>query len=907
MSSITKLGLKSAFVDSFITQLKTGQSRYYYCLGKNDPWPDDNAPPAPLVDDQYEAIVRSDIITAKRIGPLDVSRVIRRINWEAGKIYDIYDDKFTVGVGGATEQKDSDFYVMNSQFNVYKCLSNNNGRASTKEPYGIDLRPFTLSDGYQWKYIYSLSAAARNKFMTNDFIPIENPLSADYYRRGTITSVSVRAIGSDYVDGANVVVQGDGFLENNPFRIESIDVDTNGSGYLADPIVTIQSPFATFTTWTAGASALLGEITKHENNFYRVVKSGVYGSTPPTHYEGTVDGATGIASLEYAGTQAFADAIHDAGQIGSIKVTDPGIGYPNAPSVSITGGGGTGATATTTIDAGTISSVLMTSFGSGYTSLPTVSFAEPYDLFNAGNPLPNTYVLWTSNGSASAGQLYKFSDVDGERYYRADSSGTFDNAGPVHISGSALNGSVLLTFVAKRAVGVAVRGRVTDINLIGYVGSIDVEAAGNGYTQDAKVAIVGTGTGAAANVIIDEFTGQVIDVVVTAIGSGYDNTTTAVIYEGTVPSFVADFTGNSYMTQSSEEALSVGSGAVLKVNVEYGYGYASNPMVDISAPNDVNGIRAEASTDGNKTNAIIKAVVENGTVVGVDIIDGGVGYTFASLTVAGGNGDAKLEPLIDSGKFISAQSNNQLLAVPGTVSGVVITNPGLGYSSVSVIIDGDGTGAQATANVVNGSIDSITITDPGQGYSFADVSLSGVGSGFVGRVIISPPKGHGSNPVSELFTSSVATYTSLSDETNQGLVVNNDYRQVSILKDPLQFSENLVSQDIVATTCFLATLDYSGSQIELDDIMYRLGDNARLIVVAISGRNYLLKEIDNTNLSVEDELYVTKNGNDIVVSMTRLEKPTFDKFSGDMVFIDNVSPFNFNETQTISIRTIVNL
>lgn len=883
MSSITKLGLKSAFVDSFITQLKTGQSRYYYCLGKNDPWPDDNAPPAPLVDDQYEALVRGDIITAKRIGPLDVSRVIRRINWESGKIYDIYDDKFTVGVSGATEQKDSDFYVMNSQFNVYKCLSNNKNRPSTKEPYGIDLRPFTLSDGYQWKYIYSLSAAARNKFMTNDFIPIENPLSADYYRRGTITSVSVRAIGSDYIDGASVSVQGDGFLEDNPFRIDSIGIDTNGAGYISQPLISIQSPFSVFTMWSSGASALLGEITKYGDNFYRVVKSGVYGMVPPTHYEGIVDGATGIASLEYAGTQAFAEIVNDAGQIGSVKVTDAGFGYPNAPIVSFTGGGGSGAAATASIDAGQVTSVNLTNFGSGYTSAPSVFFAEPYDLFNPGNPLPNTYIVWTSSGSASAGQIYKFSDVNGERYYRADSSGTFDNAGPTHESGSAINGSVLLTFVARRATGIAVRGRVIDVSLIGYVGSIDVISGGSGYSQSATITINGTGTGAFANLVIDEATGEIVDVVITAIGSGYDEFTTVTINDMT------------------------GTGATFSVNIEYGYGYSTNPMVEISLPSDINGFRAEASTDGNKTNAIIKAVVENGSIVGVDIIDGGVGYTFARLTVAGGNGDAKLEPIIDSGKFISAQSNNQLLAVPGTISGIVVTNGGSGYSSVAVNIEGDGTGAEASASILNGVIDSITITNPGQGYSFAEVTLSGAGSGFVGRVIISPPKGHGSNPVTELFTSSVATYTSLSDETNQGLVVNNDYRRVAILKDPLQFQESLVSQDAVVTSCYLATLDYSGSQIVVDDVLFRVGDNVRLSVVAVSGNNYLLKEIDNTNLTVEDDLYLTKNGNDIVVSLTRLEKPTFDKFSGDMVFIDNVSPFNFNETQTISIRTIVNL
>ena len=65
------------------------------------------------------------------------------------------------------------------------------------------------------------------------------------------------------------------------------------------------------------------------------------------------------------------------GFVVTITVIDPGAGYVNPPTVSITGGGGTGALAEATITNGAVSHVTMLDAGSGYTNQPTVEFSPP--------------------------------------------------------------------------------------------------------------------------------------------------------------------------------------------------------------------------------------------------------------------------------------------------------------------------------------------------------------------------------------------------------------------------------------------------------------------------------------------------------------------------------------------------
>ena len=70
----------------------------------------------------------------------------------------------------------------------------------------------------------------------------------------------------------------------------------------------------------------------------------------------------------------------------------------------------------------------------------------------------------------------------------------------------------------------------------------------------------------------------------------------------------------------------------------------------------------------------------------------------------------------------------QLEEVPNSYTGVTeinVTNPGFGYTiAPTVTITGDGTGASATATIVNGRVQKITVVNRGIDFTTALVTIS---------------------------------------------------------------------------------------------------------------------------------------------------------------------------------------
>ena len=55
----------------------------------------------------------------------------------------------TKAPSGAQKLEDARFYVMTDEYNVYKCLDNNNNALSVNKPIGTQVLPITLADGYE--------------------------------------------------------------------------------------------------------------------------------------------------------------------------------------------------------------------------------------------------------------------------------------------------------------------------------------------------------------------------------------------------------------------------------------------------------------------------------------------------------------------------------------------------------------------------------------------------------------------------------------------------------------------------------------------------------------------------------------------------------------------------------------
>ena len=172
-----------------------------------------------------------DLIAAKRVLSTDTSFVIPRRNWTSGTVYDIYRHdygEFQTGStttrvtsnSGATTLFDATFYVLTSARNVYKCLDNNGGVTSTDEPTGVSTSVTTTTDGYKWKYMYTLSAAQQANFLSTDFMAVTTNANAATEQSdvisaavdGAIDVIKIKSAGSGGTNGTftGIAIRGDG-------------------------------------------------------------------------------------------------------------------------------------------------------------------------------------------------------------------------------------------------------------------------------------------------------------------------------------------------------------------------------------------------------------------------------------------------------------------------------------------------------------------------------------------------------------------------------------------------------------------------------------------------------------------------------------------------------------------------
>ena len=219
--------------DNFVESVKDPNNAYYIFVGLPNPvgpeygrsldWNED--PPSPIDNFSYIRHTYDTMMYGRRITPGNVRRVIRRIDWVKGTRYEQYRDDYSVNnvspITGSTRLYDANYYVINSEFRVYICLSNGSsginpkGNGSEDEPNFVDTEPSAAGnsgDGYVWKYLFTVSPADVIKFDSTDFITVpENWLTTDAPQ-----IAAIRESGNSIV---------------NDSQLKEIYIDKEGAGY----------------------------------------------------------------------------------------------------------------------------------------------------------------------------------------------------------------------------------------------------------------------------------------------------------------------------------------------------------------------------------------------------------------------------------------------------------------------------------------------------------------------------------------------------------------------------------------------------------------------------------------------------------------------------------------------------
>tara|TARA_A100001234_G_scaffold127170_1_gene111619 strand:+ start:618 stop:2324 length:1707 start_codon:yes stop_codon:yes gene_type:complete len=260
----------------------------------------EDAPPAPIDNQIEKAAVYDDIIAAKRITSTFARLVAPRYNWSlsTNPKFDMYRPNYspTPGGGGAigvqtalgsSALSGSKYYVMNSNYEVFKCLyngqtpANPTGINATYEPktsptagqgtYANGL--FTESaTGYIWKYMYTLSTADVIAFLSSDFLPM-----------GTYA-------GPAAVDGAvHIAVIKDGGANMPTSGTVYVPVDGDGTGAIVKITTSAGGAISSAEMYAAGTGYTYGNV--------RLVNGNIYTDTGLTNAATIAANATGAIEV----------------------------------------------------------------------------------------------------------------------------------------------------------------------------------------------------------------------------------------------------------------------------------------------------------------------------------------------------------------------------------------------------------------------------------------------------------------------------------------------------------------------------------------------------------------------------------------------------------------------------------
>lgn len=203
---------KTTMVKSFIEYITDPDAYYFLGAHRSIKFANDSTPPEILSDvrsTHYQ--LYDELLFGKHITVNDVKPMIRNIQWTEGTVYEMYD----------TDTPDLDkknFYVIcfeSGEYHVFKCLNNNGGVPSTDQPKRSETNPgdlyYRTNDGYEWKYMYSVTPSEYLKFATPSYFPvIPNPDVTASAVSGSLDTIIIEDPGLAYRNFATGVFKESG-------------------------------------------------------------------------------------------------------------------------------------------------------------------------------------------------------------------------------------------------------------------------------------------------------------------------------------------------------------------------------------------------------------------------------------------------------------------------------------------------------------------------------------------------------------------------------------------------------------------------------------------------------------------------------------------------------------------------
>jgi hypothetical protein len=266
----------------------------------------------------------------------------------------------------------------------------------------------------------------------------------------------------------------------------------------------------------------------------------------------------------------------------------------------------------------------------------------------------------------------------------------------------------------------------------------------------------------------------------------------------------------------------------------------------------------------------------------------------------------------------------QTAAIAGRqIVGFSIDAAGTGYTSnPTVTITGNGSGAAASAIQSGGSIVKITIDDSastlkmGTGYNYASIALSGGGgSGATGKVIFGPKAGFGADPTDDLRARAIM-FNAKPVGTEEGeFIVGNSFRQIGLIRNPTDSAGDAftVSDGNCLRRLAMPTISSAFTQ---RTIMTGGTSGAKAYVDKTDSDEIWYHQTEATGFTqfTEAEAVTDTSGGAGVTQAAGTDadafayiEPLVDKYSGDIMYIENRAAITRSADQTEDIKVIIEI
>ncbi len=261
----------------------------------------------------------------------------------------------------------------------------------------------------------------------------------------------------------------------------------------------------------------------------------------------------------------------------------------------------------------------------------------------------------------------------------------------------------------------------------------------------------------------------------------------------------------------------------------------------------------------------------------------------------------------------------QTAAIPGQVVGYFVDSGGAGYSSAPTItVSGNGTKAKAGATISGGQVSKVNLIDSsglytlGSGYDYATVSITGGGTPTKPakvRAILGSPLGLGGDSRDDLRATAIMMNTKPTGDESTDFIVGNDFRQVGILRNPLDSASTALFTE--TTGICLKKLNFASitSGFVTDELITGNISGAKAYVDKIGTNELHYHQTEETGFAdfTAGENVTSTAGSGTTAASNHITTPEIDIMSGEVLYIDNRSKVARASDQTEDIKLVIQI